>query len=103
MNSRTNDEGLLAQILDWLRAGYPDGVPPKDYFPLLALLKKQLNTDELDRILGLLLAGRPDVVDREQVEAAIVEVTRCEPSEDDLRQVAAKLAAGGWPLTGFHD
>ncbi|WP_269750178.1 DUF3349 domain-containing protein [Nocardia violaceofusca] len=44
------------------------------------------------------MAGRPDVVDREQVEAAIVEVTRCDPSEDDLRQVAAKLAAGGWPL-----
>lgn len=27
-----------------------------------------------------------------------MEVTRCDPSEDDLRQVAAKLAAGGWPL-----
>ncbi|MFF0498433.1 DUF3349 domain-containing protein [Nocardia aobensis] len=53
--------------------------------------------------IGLLLAGRHDAVDREQVEAAIVEATRCDPSEDDLRQMAAKLAAGGWPLTGFHD
>ena len=31
----------LTGILDWLREGYPAGVPPKDYIPLLALLRRR--------------------------------------------------------------
>ncbi|MGQ4615729.1 DUF3349 domain-containing protein [Nocardia sp. R7R-8] len=102
MNQR-NSESILSQILDWLRAGYPEGVPPKDYFPLLALLKKSLSDDELHQVIGHLLAERPDTVDRAHVEAAIIMVTHNQPSEEELRQVAARLAAGGWPLTGFTD
>ncbi|MGQ4601062.1 DUF3349 domain-containing protein [Nocardia sp. R6R-6] len=103
MNQRNNSDSVMTQILDWLRAGYPEGVPPKDYFPLLALLKKSLTDDELHQVIGRLLAERPDTVDRAHVEAAIIMVTQNQPSEEELRQVAAKLAAGGWPLTGFAD
>ena len=42
----------LLQIVEWLRAGYPEGVPEQDYQPLLALLSKQLTptapADEAD-------------------------------------------------------
>ena len=38
---------FLARIVDWLRAGYPDGVPGQDYIPLVALLGSQLTDDEL--------------------------------------------------------
>ena len=31
----------LLGVLDWLREGYPAGVPPKDYIPLLALLRRR--------------------------------------------------------------
>ncbi|WP_433207674.1 DUF3349 domain-containing protein [Nocardia sp. CA-107356] len=103
MNQKNNSDSILTQILDWLRAGYPEGVPPKDYFPLLALLKKSLSDDELHQVLGRLLAERPDTVDRAHVEDAIIKVTQSQPVEVELRQVAAKLAAGGWPLTGFTD
>ncbi len=34
-------------MLGWLHEGYPHGVPPKDYFPLLALLKRSLTEDEV--------------------------------------------------------
>lgn len=101
MTAENTQDNVLAQVLDWLRAGYPEGVPPKDYFPLLALLKKQLTEDEVNSVIGRILANRPDEVHREQVEAAITKVTQSEPSEEDLRQVASRLAAGGWPLTGF--
>ena len=37
------------------------------------------------------------------VEAAIAKVSEEPPSDDDVRQVAARLAAAGWPLTGFHE
>ncbi|MER5838003.1 DUF3349 domain-containing protein, partial [Streptomyces sp. NPDC002130] len=29
---------LPQSILEWLRAGYPEGIPPKDRIPLVALL-----------------------------------------------------------------
>lgn len=101
MTTENTQDNVLAQVLDWLRAGYPEGVPPKDYFPLLALLKKSLSEDEVDAVIGRLLAVRPDEVHREEIEAAIAKVTRSEPNDEDLHHVAAKLAAGGWPLTGF--
>ncbi|WP_018180570.1 DUF3349 domain-containing protein [Jongsikchunia kroppenstedtii] len=94
----------VLDILGWMRSGYPKGVPPKDYFPLLALLKNSLSEAELAQVLGHLLADRPEgSLDREQIEAAIVKVTNAAPAEEELRQVAAKLAAGGWPLSGIGE
>jgi len=43
---------VLTRVLDWLRAGYPEGVPPKDYTPLLALLRP--GEDEVRRVAALL-------------------------------------------------
>lgn len=101
MTTENSQDSVLTQVLDWLRAGYPEGVPPKDYFPLLALLKRSLTETEVDAVIGRILTARPDEVHREQIEAAITKVTQTDPSPDELHQVAAKLAAGGWPLTGF--
>ncbi|GAB3131933.1 DUF3349 domain-containing protein [Tsukamurella serpentis] len=101
MTTENPQDGVLPQVLDWLRAGYPEGVPPKDYFPLLALLKRSLTDNEVDTVIGRLLAARPDEVHRDEIEAAITRITHTEPGSEELNQVAAKLAAGGWPLTGF--
>ena len=43
----TENKSVLDNVLGWLNAGYPEGVPPKDYFPLLALLKRSLTEDEV--------------------------------------------------------
>jgi hypothetical protein len=100
----TTEKRSVLDILGWMRSGYPDGVPPKDYFPLLALLKNSLSEAELAQVLGHLLADRPEgSLDREQIEAAITKVTNAAPAEEELRQVAAKLAAGGWPLSGISE
>jgi len=37
---------LLTSILNWLRAGYPEGVPGSDRVPLLALLQATPLTDD---------------------------------------------------------
>ncbi|GAA4402661.1 DUF3349 domain-containing protein [Tsukamurella soli] len=98
----TNDKNPATQVLSWLRAGYPEGVPPKDYFPLLALLRRTLTEDEQHQVLGQLLEARPaGSVAREQIEDAIAKVTHAIPDPADIREVASRLAAGGWPLTGF--
>lgn len=101
MTTENTQDSVLQQVLDWLRAGYPEGVPPKDYFPLLALLKRSLTETEVDAVIGRILSARPDEVHREVIESAITKITQTEPSPDELHQVASKLAAGGWPLTGF--
>ena len=38
---------VLAKIVGFLRAGYPEGVPDGDYIPLVALLRRRLSDDEV--------------------------------------------------------
>ena len=38
---------FLSSVVSWLRAGYPEGVPPTDTFALLALLANRLSNDEV--------------------------------------------------------
>ena len=40
----------LRGVMDWLLEGYPAGVPPKDYIPLVALLRRRLSDDEIREI-----------------------------------------------------
>lgn len=87
---------FLASIIDWLRAGYPEGVPEHDYVPLFALLSRKLTGDEVATVAAQLTTdGRHSP---EAVHAAIVAVTNQTPSDGELARVAARLAAGGWPL-----
>ena len=93
-------EGLIASILNWLRAGYPEGIPPKDSFPLLALLRRTLSDDDYVAIVAELVADEKKKVRVRHIRDAIERFTSEEPEEDDIRQVAAQLAMGGWPLSG---
>ena len=91
--------GVLARVLDWLRAGYPEGVPPKDYSPLLALLQRTLTAEELTAVVGALAQQETDPVRVSQIRAAITEITAATPGEDEVRRVAAHLAERGVPLS----
>lgn len=95
------ETSVFQKVLCWLRAGYPEGIPPKDYFPLLALLRRTLDETELDAVIASLIADRPEAVSREDIEAAISRLTSVEPQPEELHMVASRLAAGGWPLIGF--
>lgn len=93
-------EGIIASVLNWLRAGYPEGVPPKDNFPLLALLRRTLSDDDYVQIVAELVAEEKKKVRVRHIRDAIERFTSEVPEEDDIRQVAAQLATGGWPLSG---
>ncbi|UEJ83906.1 DUF3349 domain-containing protein [Brachybacterium halotolerans subsp. kimchii] len=89
----------LSMILDWLRVGYPDGVPPKDFYPLLALLTHNLSEEELEKIVGELKRENPEgEVSQEDVRGAIGRVTSAPVTEDHEREVAERLADAGWPV-----
>lgn len=91
---------FLENVLGWLHKGYPEGVPPTDYYPLLALLKRSLSEDEVVQAAqSILRAGDFETpVTADQIRDAIREVTAKDPNPEELNQVAARLASVGWPL-----
>lgn len=88
-------------IVNWIRQGYPEGVPPADFPPLLALLQPMLSESEItDVVLNLALAqGSEQPATPEQIKDAIEQVTANHPSTEEIHQVSARLAAAGWPLS----
>ena len=88
---------FLSKVVDWLRAGYPEGVPEHDYIPLFALLGSQLTNDEVN-LIGDELAMSADPESAEGIKKAIAAVTHTKPNDADINRVRAHLAAGGWPL-----
>jgi hypothetical protein len=98
---------LLTSILNWLRAGYPEGVPGPDRVPLLALLRAMpLTEEQIKEIVGNLTAAHsPAVVGGaiavDEIEHFITDVTHHDAGPENVRRVAARLAAAGWPLAGL--
>ena len=90
---------FLASIVGWLRAGYPDGVPERDYMPLFALLRRKLTDEEVAAVADE-LAATGDPASGQAIRAAIRSVTRAVPVDGDIARVSARLAAAGWPLAG---
>jgi hypothetical protein len=96
----TEQKSLFENVLGWLHEGYPEGVPPKDYYPLLALLKRTLTEDQVVRAVQALLRGTDGdtPVTTEQIQDAIKKVTEKTPNPEEMHQVASRLASVGWPL-----
>jgi hypothetical protein len=89
---------VLANIIGWLRAGYPEGVPQHDYFPFFALLGSQLTEDDVTAIAEE-LASESEPESAAAIQHAISAVTTNDhPDDADVARVRARLAAGGWPL-----
>ena len=95
----TTNQGVLSDVLGWLQKGYPEGVPQKDYFPLLALLKRSLTEEQVVKAAqAILKENESDTVSEEEIHDAVKKVIEKEPSPEEIHQVAARLASVGWPL-----
>ena len=93
--------GFLSSIVSWLRAGYPEGIPPTDTFPVLAFLTRRLSNDEVKAVAHeLMQRGDFDNVD---IGVLITQITDELPSSEDVERVRARLAAKGWPFDEAHD
>jgi len=95
----TENHTVLDKVLRWLHDGYPEGVPPKDYFALLALLKRSLTEEEVVRAAQSILRGSDsDTVTEDEIRTAVQAVIEKEPNPEEIHQVASRLASVGWPL-----
>ncbi|WP_407685193.1 DUF3349 domain-containing protein [Mycobacterium sp. HUMS_1102779] len=93
--------GFLSSIVTWLRAGYPEGVPPTDTFAVLALLTRRLSHDEVVAVSNELIER--DELDHIDIGVAITQITDELPSPADIERVRARLAERGWPFDDEQD
>lgn len=94
---------FLAAILDWLRAGYPDGVPEADYVPLFALLSRRLSGEEVRAVARAVIHAEDAAVSDVDIGVEITKITNELPREEDVARVRSRLAAAGWPLADPTD
>jgi hypothetical protein len=98
---------FVVRTVEWLRAGYPTGVPRQDYVALLGLLRRKLTEEEVHKIAQDLadqsvLAG-DDPISVRDIEAMISESVLQTAVPEDVARVSSRLAAGGWPLVDPPD
>ena len=92
---------FLGSIVSWLRAGYPEGIPPTDTFAVLAVLSRRLTNDEVQAVANELMSrGEFDQID---IGVVITQITDDLPTPDDIERVVTRLAAKGWPLDDARD
>ncbi|MCF3940174.1 DUF3349 domain-containing protein [Gordonia sp. Z-3] len=95
---------LFESAINWVRQGYPEGIPPTEFPPLLALLVRVLDERQVtDVVLELGRDRDGDPLTEDRIAAAITSVIDEKPSEAEINQVASRLAAAGWPLAATSD
>jgi hypothetical protein len=102
-------KSLVHSILNWLRAGYPNGVPGPDRVPLLALLRSTpLTEDQVKEVVAHLTAKdspalADGAIDKDAIAEFIKDVSHHDAGPENVKRVAATLAAAGWPLAGVSE
>jgi hypothetical protein len=89
---------LVARMVAFIRAGYPQGVPETDYVPLLALLRRRSSDDEVAAVATQLAARGEMNIDAADIGVAITRITDELPSQADLDRVQRRLETIGWPV-----
>jgi Protein of unknown function (DUF3349) len=95
---------VIQRVLNWLEAGYPDGIPRQDRFPLIALLQRRLTDGQTRQVISQLtspdarLSRGDDPITEGEIEALIQRQLSDSPTPEDVARVSARLAAAGWPL-----
>jgi hypothetical protein len=96
------NESPIAKVLNWLRAGYPDGIPQHDFPSILMVLRRNLTDGEIEAIADDLalqsISNESRPVTADDVHAMIKGHAFQTATPDDLLRVSAALARGGWPL-----
>jgi hypothetical protein len=94
----TENHTVLDNVLGWLHEGYPEGVPQKDCFPLLVLLKRSLTEEEVVKAAqSILKASDSDSVTEDEIREAVHAVIEKEPNPEESTR-----SPRGWPPSVGH-
>jgi hypothetical protein len=92
---------FIGRIVEWINAGYPEGVPGPDRVPLFALLKRRLTDDEVKTVAKALLE-QGEIADAD-IGVLVTQITDELPTPNEIERVRERLAAYGWPLDDPRD
>lgn len=85
----------IERIVNWLKGGYPQGIPEADYVPLLALLRRRLSRDEISELADRIVRDGLVPAERVVVGAEFLRLTDELPTEAELRRVSERLNESG--------
>ena len=89
----------LRGVLDWLHEGYPSGVPPKDYIPLIALLRRRLTDVEVREIAGEIASMGYETAETTDIGVSSTRMTDAVPTPEDIARIEEHLYRHhDWPL-----
>ncbi|GLE54584.1 DUF3349 domain-containing protein [Mycobacterium montefiorense] len=88
---------VVMKMVEFVRAGYPQGVPATDSFALLAVLRRRLTDDDVAAVAAQLAARDELKIDTAEIGSAITRITNEPPWADELDRVQRRLEAIGWP------
>ncbi|WP_231971121.1 DUF3349 domain-containing protein [Mycobacterium sp. E3198] len=91
--------GVIGRIVGFVRAGYPEGIPATDTFPLLALLRRRLADREVMRIAAELVEHGDVPVDATTIRVMISKITDQMPAPAEVERVKRHLEMCGWPVS----
>jgi hypothetical protein len=90
---------VVQSIVEFLRKGYPEGVPEHDYIPLFALLRRRLSDEEATAVANELIAMSDDPGSAApQIRQAIESLLKESASDADIARVQNRLTQVGWSL-----
>ena len=89
---------FLANLVGWLRAGYPAGIPERDWVPLLALLSRRLSEDEVSQVAAALVEAGTFPIEKTDIAVMITKMIDEMPSTQDIDRVQAQLDATRRPV-----
>jgi hypothetical protein len=86
----------LQAIIKWLRAGYPQGIPPQDFIPLLALMPRKLSEDEIRELATTLNEHRNGTASNIDIGVLITKITNELPREEDVERIRQRIGELVW-------
>ena len=102
-DTQKSTPGPVQRILEWLRAGYPSGIPKEDYFAVLGVLKRTLPEHEVEDVVATLTAQAQAPITEADVRSELAGRDVQSPTSEDVARVAGRLAEAGWPLADPAD
>ncbi|MEI2712462.1 MAG: DUF3349 domain-containing protein [Nocardioides sp.] len=88
----------LGGVVNWLKAGYPEGVPDQDFIPLVAILERRLTKAEMKAVRKDLQAAGVLKPAQEDIADAIESVINESATPQEIARVTAHLRKKGWPV-----
>ena len=91
------------RVLNWLRQGYPSGIPNQDTFALFFVLERELTEADLRELAELIIAEgdattlRAKPITREAIARLIEHVHNQPPEEEDITRIQHMLNEQGFP------